>query len=71
MVEETIPGAPDPASPGVTVPPTTIMVPEEVPTPSFDSFCGTHLSCRWQNILLIVINEWSRKLQYLGQNLVE
>ena len=47
MVEETIPGAPDPASPGVTVPPTTIMVPEEVPTPSFDSFCGTHLSCRW------------------------
>ena len=46
MVEETIPGAPDPNNPGVTVPPTTIMVPEEVPTPSFDSFCGTHLSCR-------------------------
>ena len=53
MVEETIPGAPDPNNPGVTVPPTTIMVPEEVPTPSFDSFCGTHLSCRWENIKFI------------------
>ena len=45
MVEETIPGAPTP-TPGVTAPPTTIMVPEQVSTPTFDSFCGTHLSCR-------------------------
>ena len=38
MVEEMIPGAQDPNNPWVMVPPTTIMVPEEVFMPSFDSF---------------------------------
>ena len=50
MVEETIPGVP--TGPGVTAPPITIMIPEQVPTPSFDSFCGTHLSCRQDEIKL-------------------
>ena len=50
LVEETIPGVE--VSPGVTAPPIPIMVPEQVPATSFDSFCGTHLSCREDEIEL-------------------